>query len=300
MGMQTGVTPGEEMKVAAKAATDANIPIELCDRDIQITLRRAWATSSFWNKLKMTAVLLSAAFSREELTSEDIEALKERSALSGMMEELAKELPSAKRVLIDERDRYLATKIFQAPGSRIMAAVGAGHAKGIARIIEELAAGSTSEDLSSLETVPKKRSFSKLLPWLIPLAVAGLLIYGFINSGWNQGLKMFFYWFAVNGILSGIGAIIALAHPLTIISSVMLAPLTSLNPTIGVGFVAGTIEAYLRKPRVSDFENLNEDILSLKGFYSNRFTHALVVFFLTSVGSAIGTFAAFPFLASLL
>lgn len=300
MGMQTGVMPGEEMKAAAIAAQDADIPIELCDRDIQITLRRAWSSSSLWNKMKMLGVLVSAAFSREELSSEDIEALKERSALSGMMEELAQELPTAKRALIDERDRYLATKIFNADGSVLVAAVGAGHAQGIVRIIEKLDRGEGSQDLSSLESLPRKRTYTKLLPYLIPLAVAGLLIYGFINSGWNQGLKMFFYWFTVNGVLAGIGAVASLAHPLTILSTIALAPFTSLNPTIGVGFVAGTVEAYLRKPRVSDFEHLNEDILSLKGFYTNRFTHALIVFFLTSLGSAIGTFAAFPFIASLL
>ena len=187
MGMQTGVMPGEEMKAAAIAARDADIPIELCDRDIQITLRRAWSSSSLWNKMKMLGVLVSAAFSREELSSEDIEALKERSALSGMMEELAQELPTAKRALIDERDRYLATKIFNADGTVLVAAVGAGHAQGIVRIIEELDRGEGSQDLSSLESLPKKRSYTKLLPYLIPLAVAGtayLRLYQFrLESG---------------------------------------------------------------------------------------------------------------------
>jgi pheromone shutdown-related protein TraB len=300
MGLQTGVTPGEEMKVAAQAAKEANIPIALCDRDIQITLRRAWGRSSFWSKFKMLGVLISAAFSRDKLSSEDIEALKARRALSGMMEELAKELPLAKEVLIDERDQYLATKIYQAPGKKLLAAIGAGHATGIARTIVELAEGKRSEDLAQLETIPKKKKIGKVFPWLIPAAVALLLAYGFVNAGWNQGFKMFVYWFLINGVLSGIGAVIALAHPVTIISSFLLAPLTSLNPTIGVGFVAGTIEAYVRKPRVADFEHLNEDIMSIRGFYKNRFTHALIVFFLTTLGSAIGTFVAFPFLASLL
>ncbi|MGM0431760.1 MAG: TraB/GumN family protein [Spirochaetota bacterium] len=300
MGIQTGVTPGEEMKAAAQAAKEAGVPIALCDRDIQITLRRAWGRSSFWNKLKMLGLLVSAAFSREELSSDDIEALKERGALGNMMEELAKELPSAKKVLIDERDQYLATKIYQTKGKKIVAAVGAGHATGIADTIGELSSGNKNEDLSALELAPKRKRVGKVLPWLVPLAVAALFAYGFINSGWDQGLRMFFYWFVVNGVLSGIGAILALAHPLTIILSVLLAPFTSLNPTIGVGIVSGTIEAYMRKPRVSDFEHLSEDTLSIKGFYRNRFTHALVVFFLTSIGSAIGTFAAFPFLASLL
>ena len=300
MGVQTGVTPGEEMKIAALAAKETGIPYSLCDRDIQVTLRRAWKKSSLWNKLKMIGVLVSAAFSREELTEEEIEALKERSALSGMMEELAKELPSVKEVLIDERDRYLASKIFLAPGKKIVAAIGAGHAAGIAATIERLAAGEQTPDVSDLEIIPKPSRFSKLAPWIIPAIIAALLIYGFINAGWDQGLKMFSYWFLVNGVLSGIGAIIALAHPLTILLSFLLSPFTSLNPTIGVGIVVGVVEAYVRKPRVVDFEHLNEDILSIKGFYSNRFTHALIVFFLTSIGSTIGTFVAFPFLISLL
>src|SRR6056297_337416 len=110
---------------------------------------------------------------------------------------------------------------------------------------------------------------------------------------------MFLYWIVVNGILSAIGALVALAHPLTIILSFLAAPFTSLNPTIGVGIVTGLFEGYIRRPRVSDFENIQTDILSVRGFYRNRFTHALVVFFLSSVGSAAGTFIAFPFLLSL-
>ncbi len=300
MGAQTGAAPGEEMKIAALAAKEAGIPYSLCDRDIQITLRRAWQKSSFWNKMKMLGVLISAAFSREELSEQDIEALKERSALSGMMEELAQELPSVKAVLIDERDQYLATKIFLAPGKKLVAAIGAGHAPGIAAAIERLAAGDQQTDLSELKTLPKAPRFNKFLPWIIPAVVICMMAYGFINAGWNQGLKMFFYWFLVNGILSGIGAIIALAHPLTVLLSVLLAPFTSLNPTIGVGIVVGMVEASVRKPRVYDFDHINEDILSIKGFYTNRVTHALIVFFFTSIGSTIGTFLAFPFLVSLL
>ncbi len=300
MGVQMGVAPGEEMKIAALAAKAENIPYSLCDRDIQTTLLRAWKKSSLWNKIKMLGVLISSAFSREKLTKEDIEALKERSALSGMMEELAKELPAVKEVLIDERDQYLATKIFEAPGKKIVAAVGAGHAQGIAETLERLASGNLSTDVSELMTTPKPSCFNKIIPWVIPAIVIGLLAYGFINAGWNQGYKMFVYWFLVNGGLSGIGAIIALAHPLTILLSFLLAPFTSLNPTIGVGIVVGVIEANIRKPRVSDFEHVNEDILSIKGFYKNRVTHVLIVFFLTSVGSTIGTFVAFPFLLSLL
>ncbi len=300
MGEHSGITPGQEMKIAIEAAEKAGIPFSLSDRDIQITLRRAWKKSSFWNKMKLLAALISSAFSREKLSQQEIEALKERSALQGMLEELAKELPTVKQVLIDERDRCLATNIYKAPGKTILAVIGAGHAEGIIATIAELEKGTLSDNLTELNHIPAPSRISKFIPWVVPAAVAVLLIIGFINAGWSQGIEMFFYWFAINGILSGIGAILSLAHPLTIVASILFAPFTSLNPTIGVGIVSGGIEAFLRKPRVADFENINEDILSIKGFFRNRVTHALLVFLFTSIGSAVGTFAAFPFLVSLL
>ncbi len=300
MGRESGTTPGQEMRIAIEAAEKAGIPFSFSDRDIQITLRRAWKKSGFWNKMKLLAALLSSAFSREKLSAEDVEALKERSALQGMLEELAKELPAAKSVLIDERDRYLATNIFTAPGKTVLAVIGAGHAGGIITTLEKLENGTMETGLDDLNYIPPPAKASKIVPWIIPAGVAGLIIYGFINSGWSQGLEMFIYWFAVNGILAGIGAILSLAHPLTVVATVLMAPFTSLNPTIGVGIVSGGLEAYLRKPRVYDFEHLNDDIVSIRGFFRNRVTHALLVFFFTSIGSAIGTFVAFPFLITLI
>lgn len=300
MGQESGSAPGKEMEMAAAAAESAGIPFSFSDRNIQTTLQRAWNKSGFWNKMKLIAALVASAFSKEKLTAEEVEQLKKRSALQEMMEELAKELPVAKEVLIDERDRYLGTNIYKAPGERTLAVIGAGHAHGIVETLEKLEKKELSPDISALDVLPPPSKAKKIIPWVIPAAVAALLFYGFINAGWSQGLEMFVYWFAVNGILAGIGAIISLAHPLTIIASVALAPFTSLNPTIGVGIVSGGLEAYIRKPRVSDFENLNNDILSIKGFFRNRVTHALLVFLFTSIGSAIGTFAAFPFLVSLI
>lgn len=300
MGATSGITPGEEIRAAADAADEAGISYSFCDRDIQTTLRRAWKRSNLWNKLKLFSALLASAFSNEKLTDEDIESLKERNALEAMMDELAQELPLVKEVLIDERDRYLATKIFTSPGKRIVAIIGAGHAKGIITTLQDLEAGSIGTRLDDIDTIPPNSRISKVIPWSIPVIVIGMMAYGFIHAGWSQGVRMFTYWFLVNGILSGIGAIISLAHPITIVLSFLLAPFTSLNPTIGVGIIVGGFEAYIRKPRVVDFESLPQDILSLRGFYKNRVTHALLVFFLTSLGSSIGTFIAFPFIASLL
>ncbi len=299
MGKNLGVIPGEDMKEAVEAAKEAGIPFSFADREVQITLKRAWSKSSLWNKNKMLAAMISSIFTKEKLSEEDIEKLKEKSALQDMMEELASYLPSVKEVLIDERDRFLATNIYKAPGKKIVAVIGAGHADGVIKWLEKLDEGSVSENLDEINTLPPPPKYRKFLPWIIPAAIAGLLAFGFIRSGWNKGMEMFFYWFMVNGTLSALGALIALAHPLTILLSFLAAPFTSLNPTIGVGIVTGLFEGYIRRPRVKDFENLPEDILTLKGFYRNRFIHALVVFFLSSVGSSIGTFIAFPFLLNL-
>lgn len=300
MGKNLGVTPGEDMKEAVEAAKDAGIPFSFADREVQVTLKRAWSKSSFWNKNKMLAAMISSVFSKEELSKDDIEKLKEKSALQDMMEELASYLPSVKEVLIDERDRFLATNIFKAPGEKVVAVIGAGHAKGIISWLEKLDNKEIPDSLDDINTLPPPSKYKRFLPWIIPAAIAVLLGIGFYKSGWNKGFEMFFYWFMVNGVLSALGALAALAHPLTIILSFLAAPFTSLNPTIGVGIVTGLFEGYIRRPRVIDFENLPEDILTLKGFYRNRFIHALVVFFLSSVGSAVGTFIAFPFLLSLI
>jgi len=296
MGAELGVTPGEEMLAAIEAAKELEIPASFVDRQIHTTLRRAWSRAGFWGKNKMLAALLGSVFSREKLPAEEIEALKEQGALEGMMNELATYLPAAKEVLIDERDQYIAAKSYAAEGSRLLVVVGAGHVPGIVRWLTSIHEGQGQPDLEALDTVPPPGKLRRAIPWVIPVIVAGLIGWGFARSGWDGGLQMLLRWFLVNGILSGLGAIIALAHPVNIVVSFLAAPFTSMNPTIGVGFVSGLLEAVLRKPRVVDFEALQDDITSLRGFYRNRITRILLVFFFTTLGSAIGTFVALPFL----
>ncbi|MFP4010133.1 MAG: TraB/GumN family protein [Spirochaetaceae bacterium] len=296
MGEELGVRPGEEMREAVRVAEERSVPVALCDRDIQVTLRRAWAGTGFWGKNKMLAALLSSLFTREKLTEEEIEELKQKTALQGMMEELAAYLPQAKEVLIDERDKYLAKRIFEQPEQNIVAVVGAGHVSGIVRHLQWLEEDPEAVDLEELDLIPPKKAVTRALPYLVPAVVIGLLGWGFVQSGWQGGIELFMRWVLVNGSLSAVGALAALAHPLTVIVSFLAAPFTSMNPTIGVGIVAGLLEAVLRKPRVLDFENLQQDILSVRGFFRNRVSHVLLVFFFSSLGSAVGTFVAFPFL----
>jgi pheromone shutdown-related protein TraB len=296
MGAELGVTPGEEMLAAIATADELSIPYSLVDRQIHTSLRRAWAKTGFWGKNKMLAALLGSLFSREKLSQEDIENLKEQDALSSMMNELAEYLPSAKQVLIDERDQYIAGRSYEAEGKRVLIVIGAGHVAGIVRRLEELGTTGGTTDFQELDTVPPPGPARKIIPWVIPVLVAGLIAWGFVRSGWDGGLTMLLRWFVVNGTLSGIGAIVALARPVTIIVSIVGAPFTSMNPTIGVGFVCGFVEALLRKPRVADFESLQDDITTFRGFYRNRITRILLVFLFSSIGSAIGTFIALPFL----
>jgi pheromone shutdown-related protein TraB len=300
LGLDLGVKPGEEMMAAINTAKEENIPFSLCDREIQVTLKRAWSRAGFWGKNKLLAALLSSAFSRQKLSAEQIEELKEKSALEGMMEELADYLPSVKEVLIDERDRFLATKIFNSTGEKVVAVVGAGHIKGIIQWLKKLHEEEESSDLSDIDSVPPPKPIKKIIPWLIPAAIVGLFVAGFFMSGWEKVLSMFWKWVLVNGTLSALGALAALAHPVTLIASFLAAPITSMNPTIGVGIVTGIIEAVVKKPRVADFEHLQEDILTVKGFYRNRFTHILLVFLFSSIGSAVGTFIGIPYLTALL
>ena len=300
IGVELGVRPGQEMLEAITLCTEMGIPYLLSDRDIQITLRRAWARSGFWAKNKMLAAMLSSVFVNEKIDEAELAKLKEKNVLQGMLEELSTYLPSVKEVLIDERDRYLAAKIFSAEGDRVVAVLGAGHVEGVVRELERLSRGASDPPLSDLETVPPRGLLSRLLPWFVPAAILALIAVGFFRSGWELSLSMMWKWVLVNGSLSAVGAAVALAHPVTIIAAFLGAPITSMNPTIGVGIVTGVLEASLRKPRVVDFENLHTDLLTVRGFLKNRFTHVFAVFFLSSLGSAIGTFIGVPFLTSLL
>lgn len=299
IGLDLGVKPGEEMMKAISVSEELGIPYSFCDREIQVTLKRAWSQNGFWGKNKMLAALISSIFVKEKLSKEDIEKLKKKDALQNMLEELSSFLPKVKTVLIDERDRYLATKIFESIGDKIVAVVGAGHIKGIESWLELLDNGKAGTDLTDIEIIPPKSPVTKIIPFIIPVIIVGFIILGFFFGGSKQGLNMLWTWVLINGTLAAIGAIIALSHPLTVLSAFIAAPITSLNPAIAVGLVTGLIEYKFRKPKVIDFENISQDIMSFKGFYRNRFIHILLVFFFSNLGSAIGTFVAgFPVIAS--
>ncbi|MDD2558225.1 MAG: TraB/GumN family protein [Desulfuromonadaceae bacterium] len=289
MGLHTGVKPGEELAVAAQKASEMNMNLVLVDRSIRITLLRAWRKTGFLRKMQLISTMFAGLFEKQELDEEELSKIRQTDTLSAMLEEMAEVLPQAKTTLVDERDRWMAHHIAAAPGAKIIAVVGAAHVPGI---IGHLNAGAPI-DITGLDVIPEKPRYSKIVPWIIPLVVAVLFVGGFFFADRSQLYDAATAWILANGILAAIGAALALGHPLTIVSAFIAAPITSLNPTIGAGFVTALVQAYCTPPTVADMEKVADDVVNLRGWWHNRMTRIVLVFFFSSLGSTIGTFVAF-------
>ena len=294
MGANVGVKPGDEMRAGIDAAKELGIPAEMVDRPIQTTLRRAWAKNSGYGKIKLLSALLASALSKEEVSGEEIENLKDKSEMDGMMNELAQFMPGVKEVLIDERDFYLAAHIWEAVQKEerksVIAVLGAGHLPGVRSHLEKIASGAENTDTEEISSLPKKKIGSKIIGWIIPLIIVALIAAGFVYGGMKKGADLLGAWVFWNAALAGIGALIAGGHPLTVLMAAVGAPFTSLCPLVGVGMFAGIVQAFVCKPKVRDMESVMDDVSSVKGFYKNRLLRVLLVFFLSSLGSSIGTF----------
>ncbi len=234
MGLQTGVKPGAELAAAAEITEELGKDLQLVDREIRTTLLRAWRKASFWKKMTLLSTLLVSMFDSQKIDEEELAKLRQTDTLSAMLDEMSDVLPTVKTILVDERDTYMAHHIRQAPGEKIVAIVGAAHMPGI---LKKLGQTFTAEEISELSIIPEKTALSKSLPWLIPAIVVGLFIAGFMTGNTQQLADAAVAWILANGVLSALGAMIALGHPLTILAAFIAAPITSLNPTIGAGFV---------------------------------------------------------------
>lgn len=285
LGGKLGVTPGSELLEATKAANEHGIPISLCDRDIRVTLRRAWSALSWWKKSMLVSTFLASAFEDNELTEEELNRIKQKDVLSEMMAELGDAMPALKEALIDERDAFLAQKIRDSEGDKLVAVVGAGHVVGMRRALLE----NREIDLESLNVIPPVSPVWKYVGWAIPALIVSML--GYI--GWSQGLAAAgdnaAFWFLANSVPCAIGGIIAFAHPLTIIAGFVAAPFTSLTPVIGAGYVTAFVQTWVRPPHVSEFQTVGDDLTSLKGWWTNRLLRIFLTFILTTLGSIIGT-----------
>ena len=294
---QTGVSPGEEFRRSIQLVEKKKLELALIDRNIGVTLKKAWRSMGLWGKIKMIFSVFSSE--KQEIVNEEIiENLKNEDELSSLIEEMGKQLPVFKEVLIDERDIFIAGNLQNLakknPQAKIVAVVGAGHVPGILKKMKEKI---TEKQLDYCNAIPAASLLSKLAPWIIPILVIGSIIYGFYVGKGEQSTEAIIYWVLANGLLSALGCLIALAHPLTILSGFIAAPFTSLNPIIGAGFVTAFVQAILVKPRVIDFVNIQENASKMSKWWNNRLTKILLVFVLSGLGSAIGTWIAIPMIA---
>jgi pheromone shutdown-related protein TraB len=285
LGGKLGVTPGAELLMAAQTAKDLQIPISLCDRDVRITLRRAWKSTSFFKKGYLLTSLLASFFDKSEISEEKLKELKQKDVLSELMEEMGEALPDLKRVLIDERDLFLVEKIKSSPGKRIVAVVGAGHVAGMLSKFES----DNKHAISEVTLIPPVSKGYKIAGWTIPLLIIGSIGFIAAEKGFSVAGDNILYWILANGIPASIGALLALAHPLTTLSAFASAPITSLTPVIGAGYVTAFIQVLVCPPVVKEFETAGADIGSFKGWWKNRLLRIFLVFILTGFGSAIGT-----------
>jgi len=301
LGKEYGVEPGSEMIAAMKEAEKHGLEVALVDRDISITLKRAWRKMGIREKFRLTWEFLKAimGYDEEELEELDLKKLMDQDVISALMDEFSEIAPSITDVLIHERDIYIAKKILdESKKGKVVAVVGAGHLKGIQKQLEKK---ELKIDLKTLEDVPKKRvKISKVIGYSIPVLFVALIAWLFFTRGpsaFDQLKNVFIWWFLIIGGFSAIGTLIARGHPFSICTAFVAAPFTALHPAIAAGWVAGYVEAKLRTPVVKDFQDLSK-IESFKDFWNNKVIRLLMVVALANLGSMIGTIIAFPYIAS--
>jgi len=285
MAKKLNTKVGGEMLQGIESAKEIGAELVLADRSIQVTFLRLWRLLKFREKMKLLFALIlgDEEDGDGELTEEDILALLDQDMLASVLGEVHEEFPIIGQVLISERDQYLANKIKNAPGQKVLAVLGGAHVPGV---IEEI---NKEQDMEKISTVPHRKSRKKYLALIIPLAFIVLFALSF-RQGFDTGVHSLTVWWLWNGGLSALFALIALAHPLSILTAFMAAPVTTLVPfVLTSGLFAGLVEASIKKPAVGDLQRVPEDILSPKRWYKNRFLKVLAIFFLANIGSTIGT-----------
>ncbi|MBI1194833.1 MAG: TraB family protein [Gammaproteobacteria bacterium] len=299
MAEQLGVMPGAEMRKAIECAQKHNLPVLLIDRDVATTLKRIYRNVSWWRRFELITTLVMSVMSRQKVSAEEIERLKEGDMLETAFTQFAEQAEQLYVPLIEERDRYMSARIVdeidRSEARHILAVVGAGHLKGMqSHLGEDIAvhdADAARRLIADLETVPPPSRWPKLIPWAIVAVILFGFVLGFKRSP-DMGWQMVWDWVVVNGGLAAIGALLARGHPITIVTAFLAAPLTSLNPAIGAGMVTGAMEAWLRRPNVGDFSRLRTDTSTIAGWWRNRVSRVLLVFLFSTIGSAIGTYVA--------
>jgi pheromone shutdown-related protein TraB len=285
LGGSLGVLPCTELLAAAETARELGIPVALCDRDVRVTLRRAWSALSLWRKAQLIGALVASLIDTPQLSEEDLRTLRQQDALSRLMAELGAAFPALKTVLIDERDAYLAERLRRTPGTHVVAVVGAGHVLGMSAALR----AAPAVDLPSLESIPEPSPWLRVAGWSIPILVLATLLAIAVRQGPAAAGDSALFWVLATGIPGLVGALLALAHPVTAVTTMLAAPFTALSPLIGVGHVAALVQAYLRPPLVRELQSVTEDVRVPRRWWENRLLRICLVFVFTTLGTSMGT-----------
>ncbi len=283
MAKQFGINPGQEMIQGIESAKETGANLVLADRNIQITFSRIWGGIGFRGKAMLLTQVIASIFSNESISEEELEKMKSKDMLNSMLNDFSENFPRLKVPLIDERDQYLAQKIKEAPGNKVVAVLGAAHVPGIKEEIKK------EHDLKRLTNLPAKSKIPIIIGWSIPIFIIAIIAYTFYANP-SAGLQQTMSWVLWHGCFSALGVAIAFGHPLAIITAFVAAPITALDPITAAGWFAGIVQAYFSRPNVKDFEDLSENVFSVKGFWHNKVPRVLLVVVLANLGSSIGTF----------
>ncbi len=296
IGLDVGVEPGAEMKIAIAEAEAHNIPIALVDRDIRITLLRFWSSLGFFEKIKMVWALIVSIAEIDNGEEIDIESLKEQNVIDMVMEEFRKFSPNGARALIDERDAYIAHQLVilkaQRPEAKILAVVGAGHRQGITGYLDN---PDTLPPFASLSHEPKSFPWAKIFGFGVTFLFVFLLAaIAFSGVGLDVLLYAFLFWVIIHGVLSALFVLLAGGHPYSALTCFCVAWMTSLNPMLHAGWIGAYVEARVRKPPISDFRKIYQTESIGEMIKIPLFTVVLVAA-LGNLGSLLGTVLYFIF-----
>lgn len=294
---QYGIEPGAEMKAAMDGAEQRNVPLWLIDREVGTTLKRAWHSVGFWQRFGLLGGMLASVFERETIDEKEIEKLKQGDMLESAFSEFANESAPLYRSLIAERDAFMAARLREEAGSsitanpcKVLVVIGAGHLKGLCENLR-VQQDDATETVAELARTPPKARWPKWVAVALVLAVFGAIAYAFHRNA-TLGAQALRDWVLYTGGFAALGAVLARAHPLSILAAFIAAPIKPFRPGIPAGGISAMAEAWVRRPRVADFETLRDDIVHWSGWWRNRVARTLLNFFLVSLGTIIGEYAA--------
>jgi pheromone shutdown-related protein TraB len=282
LGKKLGVRPGAELLAAVEAAREIGAEVVLADREVQITLRRTWATIGLVNKARLSLFLMAAMFFNVDIDEEQVEQLKNREHMADAIGEFARHVPEVKQPLIDERDAFMISKIDEAPGDVIVAVVGASHVVGM------IARDAGQVDRAALCRVPQPSPAARLTKWVLPLVMAAVFYWGYREQQLEGLTRMLLAWCIANAALASSCTLLSGGKLLSVLIAAVTAPITALVPVTRVGPLVASVEARLRRPTADDCERLGQDVTTWRDMHKNPFSRVLMVAVAASFGATLG------------